>query len=147
AVSNISLQVEHRGGTIKLVNNAKNDFARVDQSHFINVIYNLLDNANKYSIDTPPDITVTTRNIGTDLLISVSDKGIGMDKETQEKVFEKFYRHPTGNVHTVKGFGLGLSYVKAIVLSCKGEIKVSSQKGEGSTFEIWLPTIDENVES
>ena len=70
-----------------------------------------------------------------------------MDKETQEKVFEKFYRHPTGNVHTVKGFGLGLSYVKAIVLSCKGEIKVSSQKGEGSTFEIWLPTIDENVES
>ena len=147
AVSNISLQVEHRGGTIKLVNNAKNDYARVDQSHFINVIYNLLDNANKYSIDTPPDITVTTRNIGTDLLISVSDKGIGMDKETQEKVFDKFYRHPTGNVHTVKGFGLGLSYVKAIVLSCKGEIKVSSQKGEGSTFEIWLPTIDENVES
>ena len=70
-----------------------------------------------------------------------------MDNETQEKVFEKFYRHPTGNVHTVKGFGLGLSYVKAIVLSCKGEIKVSSQKGEGSTFEIWLPTIDENVES
>lgn len=147
AVSNISLQVEHKNGSIRFVNNASNDFANVDQAHFINVIYNLLDNANKYSIDTPPDITVTTRNIGTDLLISVSDKGVGMDKETQEKVFEKFYRHPMGNVHTVKGFGLGLSYVKAIVLSCKGEIKVSSQKGEGSTFEIWLPTIDENSES
>lgn len=147
AVSNISLQVEHRNGTIRFDNNSRNDFARVDQSHFINVIYNLLDNANKYSIDTPPEITVTTRNIGTDLLIAVSDRGIGMDKETQEKVFEKFYRHQMGNVHTVKGFGLGLSYVKAIVLSCKGEIKVSSQKGEGSTFEIWLPTIDENTES
>lgn len=147
AVSNISLQVEHKNGSIRFVNNASNDFANVDQAHFINVIYNLLDNANKYSIDTPPDITVTTRNIGADLLISVSDKGVGMDKETQEKVFEKFYRHPMGNVHTVKGFGLGLSYVKAIVLSCKGEIKVSSQKGEGSTFEIWLPTIDENPES
>lgn len=147
AVSNISLQVEHRNGTIKFNNNARNDFARVDQAHFINVIYNLLDNANKYSIDTPPEITVTTRNIGTDLLIAVSDKGIGMDKETQEKVFERFYRYSMGNVHTVKGFGLGLSYVKAIVLSCKGEIKVSSQKGEGSTFEIWLPTIDENTES
>lgn len=147
AVSNISLQVEHKNGTMKFVNNASNDLARVDQSHFINVIYNLLDNANKYSIDTPPDITVTMRNIGTDLLISVSDKGVGMDKETQEKVFDKFYRHPMGNIHTVKGFGLGLSYVKAIVLSCKGEIKVSSQKGEGSTFEIWLPVIDELSES
>lgn len=143
AVGNISLQVEHKNGTIKFNNNSTNDFVHVDQSHFINVIYNLLDNANKYSLDAPPEITVTLRNIGTDLLISVSDKGIGMDKETQEKVFEKFYRHPMGNVHTVKGFGLGLSYVKAIVLSCKGEIKVSSQKGEGSTFEIWLPTINE----
>jgi len=144
AVGNISLQVEHKNGTIRFDDNSTNDFVRVDQSHFINVIYNLLDNANKYSLDAPPEITVGMRNIGTDLLISVSDKGIGMDKETQEKVFEKFYRHPMGNVHTVKGFGLGLSYVKAIVLSCKGEIRVSSQKGEGSTFEIWLPTISES---
>ncbi|MBO4603459.1 MAG: HAMP domain-containing histidine kinase [Salinivirgaceae bacterium] len=147
AVGNISLQVEHKNGTIKFTDNSTNDYVKVDQSHFINVIYNLLDNANKYSLDAPPDITVTMRNIGTDLLISVSDKGIGMDKETQEKVFDKFYRHPTGNVHTVKGFGLGLSYVKAIVLSCKGEIKVSSQKGQGSTFEIWLPVLNEISES
>lgn len=147
AVGNISLQVEHKNGTIKMQNNAVNDYVKVDYSHFTNVIYNLLDNANKYSIDTAPDITITTRNIGTDLLISVTDKGIGMDKETQERVFEKFYRHPMGDVHTVKGFGLGLSYVKAIVLSCKGEIKVSSQKGEGSTFEIWLPSININSES
>jgi two-component system phosphate regulon sensor histidine kinase PhoR len=118
---------------------AANDVIKADETHFVNIIYNLLDNANKYSLDAPPDIVISTYNSDDNLVISVIDKGIGMDKDTQERIFEKFYRVPTGNVHTVKGFGLGLSYVKAIVMQFKGDIAVKSQKGKGSTFEIKLP--------
>lgn len=142
AVNNFGLQIEKRNGTITFTNMAENDCSRIDVNHFANVIYNLIDNANKYTIDTEPHIEVLMRNVGKHLFIEVKDNGIGMDRETQEKIFEKFYRHPTGDVHTVKGFGLGLSYAKIIVMSCKGEIRVSSQKGEGSTFEICLPTIE-----
>jgi two-component system phosphate regulon sensor histidine kinase PhoR len=99
----------------------------------------LLDNANKYSLESPPEITLTTYNQQDNLVIAISDKGIGMDKDTQEKIFEKFYRVPTGDVHNVKGFGLGLSYVKAIVMQFKGDVHVTSQKGKGSTFEIRIP--------
>jgi two-component system phosphate regulon sensor histidine kinase PhoR len=139
AVKNISLQIEQKGGTLQMELNAENDRIKADENHLVNVIFNLLDNANKYSLDSPPEITLTTYNQQDNLVIAVSDKGIGMDKDTQEKIFEKFYRVPTGDVHNVKGFGLGLSYVKAIVMQFKGDVHVTSQKGKGSTFEIQIP--------
>ncbi|MBI9069087.1 MAG: HAMP domain-containing histidine kinase [Salinivirgaceae bacterium] len=139
AIKNISIQVEQKGGKIEKNLQAKNDLVKVDETHFVNVIYNLLDNANKYSIDNPPEILVESYEIGSNYCIAISDKGIGMDKDTLDKIFEKFYRVPTGNIHTVKGFGLGLSYVKAIVMQFKGDISVKSNKGLGSTFEIKIP--------
>lgn len=139
AVKNISLQVEQKLGQISTDLNASSDLIKADETHLVNIIFNLLDNANKYSLDAPPSIQVKTFNSSGHLVISVSDMGIGMDKDTQERIFEKFYRFPTGNVHTVKGFGLGLSYVKAIIMQFKGDITVRSQKGKGSTFEIRLP--------
>jgi len=139
AVKNISLQVEQKGGNLEMELNAENDRIKADENHLVNVIFNLLDNANKYSLDSPPEITLTTYNQQGNLVIAISDKGIGMDKDMQEKIFEKFYRVPTGDVHNVKGFGLGLSYVKAIVMQFKGDVHVASQKGKGSTFEIRIP--------
>ncbi|MFA6401590.1 MAG: HAMP domain-containing sensor histidine kinase [Salinivirgaceae bacterium] len=139
AVKNISLQVEQKGGTLEMELKAENDRIKADETHLVNVIFNLLDNANKYSLDAPPEITLTTYNQQDNLVIAISDKGIGMDKDTQEKIFEKFYRVPTGDVHNVKGFGLGLSYVKAITMQFKGDVHVISQKGKGSTFEIRIP--------
>ncbi len=139
AVKNISLQIEQKGGTLEMELNAGNDRIKADENHLVNVIFNLLDNANKYSLESPPEITLTTYNQQDNLVIAISDKGIGMDKDTQEKIFEKFYRVPTGDVHNVKGFGLGLSYVKAIVMQFKGDVHVTSQKGKGSTFEIRIP--------
>ncbi|PKP10558.1 MAG: hypothetical protein CVU09_06460 [Bacteroidetes bacterium HGW-Bacteroidetes-4] len=139
AVKNISLQVEQKMGQISTDLSASTDLIKADETHLVNIIFNLLDNANKYSLDAPPSIQVKTYNSSGNLVISVSDKGIGMDKDAQERIFEKFYRVHTGNIHTVKGFGLGLSYVKAIVMQFKGDIIVKSQKGKGSTFEIKLP--------
>ena len=103
-----------------------------------NVIHNLLDNANKYSKDSP-EITLETRDAKEGVEITVRDKGIGMTKDDTSRIFEKFYRVSTGNVHDVKGFGLGLSYVKAIVDAHKGKVRVQSSLGEGSTFMIFLP--------
>lgn len=139
AIKNISIQVEQKGGKIERDLQAQNDAVKVDETHFVNIIYNLLDNANKYSLDAPPNIKVETYESVGYFCITISDKGIGMDKDTQNRIFEKFYRVPTGNVHTVKGFGLGLSYVKAIVMQFKGDILVKSAKGLGSTFEIKIP--------
>lgn len=139
AVNNINLQVEQKGGSIKMKLEAGSDLLKIDETHFINIIYNLLDNANKYTIDNTPEIEISTYNNGGFFFIAVSDNGIGMDKETQDRVFEKFYRYSTGNVHTIKGFGLGLSYVKAIVHAFKGNISIQSEKGKGSTFTIKLP--------
>ena len=107
--------------------------------HLSNVIFNLLDNANKYS-PLKPQLSIHTADRNHHLVIQVSDKGMGMTKEMQKKIFEKFYRVPTGNLHDIKGFGLGLSYVKAIVEQHGGEISVTSEPGHGSTFEIILPT-------
>ena len=107
----------------------------------LNAIINLLDNANKYTPEKP-EIKITTVNQGADIIISVEDNGIGMSKETQKKVFETFFRAQTGNVHDVKGFGLGLSYVKAIVESHLGVINVNSTINKGSIFSISLPTIN-----
>jgi two-component system phosphate regulon sensor histidine kinase PhoR len=99
---------------------------------------NLLDNANKYSGDKP-EIKVQTSRRGSFMIITIEDKGIGMNDETRRKIFDKFFRVTSGNIHNVKGFGLGLSYAKAIILAHKGEINVTSEIGRGSTFEVMLP--------
>ena len=109
-----------------------------DQTHLANVIYNLLDNANKYSTDTP-EILVRTRNVSGGVEVIVEDHGIGMNKESLKQIFEKFYRVHTGNLHDVKGFGLGLSYVKAITDAHDGKIDVKSELGQGSSFILYFP--------
>ena len=110
----------------------------IDEVHMSNVINNLIDNAVKYSADAP-EITIETKVIDSTFTILVTDKGIGMQKDVLTQVFEPFYRVPTGNVHNVKGFGLGLSYVKKIVEAHGGNVQVKSQLGKGSTFEITIP--------
>ena len=108
---------------------------RADELHFMNVIYNLVDNAIKYSTDKP-QVTITTLLKGNLVVIKVADKGIGMSHDQQSKIFEQFYRIPTGNLHDVKGFGLGLSYVNTIVKRLNGSISVRSEKDKGSEFEL-----------
>jgi two-component system, OmpR family, phosphate regulon sensor histidine kinase PhoR len=136
---NLALQVQEKSGSLKLKLNATNPYILADEVHFSNIIFNLLDNAMKYS-DKPPHIEVETFSHGNGMLsIKVKDNGIGMDKETQQRIFEKFYRAHTGNLHNVKGFGLGLSYVKAIVDAHEGRIRVESALGKGSTFTITIP--------
>ncbi|NQX98513.1 MAG: HAMP domain-containing histidine kinase, partial [Flavobacteriales bacterium] len=135
---NILIQVESKLGEINKNLLAKNSLIFADQVHITNLIYNLLDNANKYSL-VAPEITIKTENIKDGVLLAVSDKGQGIKRENLSKIFEKFYRVPTGNVHNVKGFGLGLNYVKAIVNRHGGEISAISVYGKGTTFKIYLP--------
>jgi two-component system phosphate regulon sensor histidine kinase PhoR len=101
-------------------------------------VYNLLDNAVKYC-EQKPEIILTTRNERKGLVLEITDNGIGIKKEDLRMIFDKFYRVPTGNVHNVKGFGLGLFYVKLIIDAHRGKIDVKSKLGEGTTFTIWLP--------
>lgn len=108
---------------------------KADELHFSNVIYNLVDNAIKYSNDTP-EITITTQTKNKQAIIKIADKGIGMSHDQQTRIFEQFYRIPTGNLHDVKGFGLGLSYVNTIVKRLNGSISVKSEKDKGSEFEL-----------
>ncbi len=138
ALVNIKLTVESRGGTISSQLNATNSLLDADKVHLTNIIYNLVDNANKYSPEIP-EINIRTENISTGIIIKISDKGIGMSKEAVQKIFDRFFRVSTGNVHDVKGFGLGLSYVKNIVDMHQGEISVKSELGKGSTFKVYLP--------
>ncbi len=140
AISGISLQVEKRGGRIDINFEAKNQTITTDKNHFSNVIFNLLDNAIKYSIDKP-EISVSTKNRKDGILITVADKGIGMTKAVQMKIFERFYRQTGGNIHNVKGFGLGLSYVKAVIEANGGTITVQSETGKGSSFKLFLPFV------
>lgn len=137
-VANINLQLQPREGLITKELNALNAIIMGDQIHMTNIIYNLLDNANKYSPDKP-EIKVATRNSGNFIEIRISDKGIGMNREAQKMIFEKFYRVPTGNIHNVKGFGLGLSYVKAMTIEHNGKVEVESEPGKGSTFILTFP--------
>ncbi len=134
------LQVAKLTGNIHTVYEAENTKVNGDLMHLTNVVYNLLDNAVKYAKpDVPPEITISTYNVDNQLVIAVTDNGIGMTKETQSKIFEQFYRVPTGNIHNVKGFGLGLSYAKLMTEQHGGYIRVSSKLGKGSTFELHLP--------
>ncbi len=139
----LSLQLETREGEVHTQLEATQVFADADKVHFTNVLFNLLDNAIKYSKETP-NITITTKDVANGIFISVKDKGIGMNKESQKRVFEKFYRVPTGNIHDVKGFGLGLSYVKLMVEAHGGTVHLQSELGKGSTFELTLPTYNNN---
>lgn len=138
------LQLEKKQGVINLDMNAGNPVIRNDEMHFSNIISNLIDNAIKYSGDKP-EIRISTENTPNGIRISVEDNGIGISKEAQEKIFEKFFRVSTGNVHNVKGFGLGLSYVKALVLTFKGTIDVESEPGKGTRFDVYLPHEAEGV--
>jgi two-component system, OmpR family, phosphate regulon sensor histidine kinase PhoR len=138
AIGSIRLQVEERKGGISTELNATNPTLALDEVHFYNVICNLLDNANKYSPDQPC-IRIESRDTAGGVLLAVEDKGMGMSRDTQLRVFDKFYRVPTGNLHNVKGFGLGLSYVKAIVKAHNGHIRLQSELGKGSRFEVFIP--------
>src|SRR5690625_54351 len=140
AISHIQLIVEDRQGYINTHLNAEKDSILANNSHFINVLVNILDNAVKYSEDFPK-IDISTESAGNYIVLKVSDQGSGMSKYVQKRIFDQFYREPTGNIHNVKGHGLGLSYVKKIVEDHQGEITVESEKGKGSTFIIKLPII------
>jgi two-component system phosphate regulon sensor histidine kinase PhoR len=143
AIETIDIQVQQRNGKINLNLDAAEDMIMGDSEHLTNLVNNLLDNAVKYSPDSP-DITVGSKNIEKGILFSVSDRGIGMTKAVQSKIFERFYRQSSGNVHDVKGFGLGLNYARAIIDAHKGDINVYSEPGKGSRFEIFLPFNPEN---
>lgn len=137
---NFTLQLEEKNGKAELLLNAQNDLIDADEIHFPNLVNNLLDNAIKYSKENvPPMLKVTTQSDGKNLVITFEDNGIGMTRETLKKIFEKFYRAHTGNLHNVKGFGLGLSYVKTMVEAHGGEIKADSILGKGSTFIVEIP--------
>ena len=138
AVNNMRLPVQEKGGQLDIRLEAKNDLIMADEVHFINFVNNLLDNAVKYSKENPV-IRLTTSNAGGQFRIRIEDNGIGMNKETLNRIFEKFYRAHTGNIHNVKGFGLGLSYVKTMVDAHKGTIKAESTLGKGSSFTISIP--------
>ncbi|QDO95762.1 HAMP domain-containing histidine kinase [Formosa sediminum] len=140
AVTHIELIVEDRQGFVKLHLDADKSSILASETHFTNVIVNMLDNAVKYSPDAPK-IDVYTENVGNSILLKIKDQGSGMSKAAQKRVFEKFYREHTGNIHNVKGHGLGLAYVKRIVDDHQGHISVESEKGKGSTFIVKLPLI------
>ncbi len=137
-----SLRVEHTGGKIYTEIEAIDSTMYVDEMHFQNVIFNLMDNAVKYrKMDKPLDIYLRTWNDDEHLYLSIRDTGLGIKKENLKKIFDKFYRVHTGNVHDAKGFGLGLAYVHKVVDLHDGEIKVESEYGKGTTFTIKLPVI------
>ncbi|MGN6475987.1 MAG: hypothetical protein BGO70_14810 [Bacteroidetes bacterium 43-93] len=138
--NNLSLQIQEKNGTITLKLDAQRHTIEADEVHFSNIIFNLLDNAIKYSKNNL-HIEVSTSNVSNMLAIKIADNGIGMNRETQSRVFEKFYRAHTGNIHNVKGFGLGLSYVKATVEAHQGKVTVESTIGKGSTFTVLMPLV------
>jgi two-component system, OmpR family, phosphate regulon sensor histidine kinase PhoR len=138
SLDHISLQVEKKGGRIEFFNQLRHPEIEGDAFHLTHIVNNLLDNANKYSKEVPL-IKVHAVDDGDRAIVTIEDNGIGMSKEAQKKIFDKFYRVPTGNLHDVKGFGLGLSYVKTMLEAHHGEIYVHSEPGKGSKFTINLP--------
>lgn len=137
-IETFSIQVKNRSGKISSSLNAEEFRLQADHVHITNLLSNLLDNAIKYC-SRNPEVVVKTENQRNFLIISVSDNGIGISRNDQKRIFEKFYRVPTGNIHAVKGFGLGLSYVKMIAEEHHGFVEVESELYEGSTFNVYLP--------
>jgi two-component system phosphate regulon sensor histidine kinase PhoR len=137
-INNFSIQIDKMNGRIIEELNASNPVLKLDTVHFTNVISNLIDNAIKYSKENP-EIRISTETRNSKLIIRIKDNGVGISKEDQKKIFEKFYRVPIGNIHNVKGFGLGLSYVKKIVETHNGNIRIKSEPNKGTEFEIYLP--------
>ena len=140
AITHVELIVESRAGYIKTHFNAVKSSVLANDTYFTNVIVNVLDNAVKYS-EQAPKIDIYTENIGNNILLSIKDQGKGMNKAVQKRIFEEFYREYTGDIHNIKGHGLGLSNVKRIVENHQGIVNVESEKGKGSTFIIKLPLI------
>jgi two-component system phosphate regulon sensor histidine kinase PhoR len=137
-VDNYELQLADKQGSVEWKLNAANHIVEADETHFTNMLSNLLDNAIKYSKEQLL-IRVSTHSTNKHMVIRIDDNGIGMNKETVKRIFEKFYRAHTGNVHNVKGFGLGMSYVKSVIDAHKGRIKVDSTIGKGSSFIVEIP--------
>jgi two-component system phosphate regulon sensor histidine kinase PhoR len=142
-ISNFELRVKNKNGVLNADLKALNDKILGDEVHITNVVFNLLDNAVKYSPENP-EISVATESRKESVILSVADKGIGIPKEHQDQIFERFFRVPTGNVHDVKGFGLGLSYVKKIVDAHNGKIIVESTLHKGTKFSIYFPLNNKN---
>lgn len=140
AIQHVSLLIQDKGGYLKKELQAKKTQILGDETLLTNVFVNIFDNAIKYSKEQPEIELVTYNDKKGNLIIEISDKGIGMSKSVQKKIFNKFYRESTGNVHNVKGHGLGLAYVQKVVQSLRGKISVKSTKGEGSTFILKFPT-------
>lgn len=137
-LDSMALKLQKCNAALTLNLNAEKAIINADELHFSNVLYNLIDNAIKYSKDVP-NITISSLNKNGHIIIKVADEGIGMTRDQQAKIFEQFYRIPTGNLHNVKGFGLGLSYVNTIVKRLNGIISVKSEKDKGSEFELKFP--------
>jgi len=137
-IDSMQLKLQKSNATTILNLDAENPVVIADELHFSNVLYNLVDNAIKYS-NGDAEIAISTLNKNGHIVIRVADKGIGMNRDQQAKIFEQFYRIPTGNLHDVKGFGLGLSYVNTIVKRLEGTISVKSEKEKGSEFELRFP--------
>ncbi|MBP8033916.1 MAG: HAMP domain-containing histidine kinase [Bacteroidia bacterium] len=140
SVKCMHLQLENKQGSLNLKLNADRFVVMGDKTHLTNTICNLIDNAIKYSIEKP-EISIQTSNSDSNLVMVVSDKGIGIEKEYQDKVFDKFFRVPSNNLHNVKGFGLGLAYIKTIIELHRGEIKLDSEKQIGTSFTITIPYV------
>ena len=137
-IANIQIQVKARNGQIVTRFYSKNSLVSGDQLHITNVIYNLIDNAVKYT-EGAPLVEIQTFDESQSIAIAFSDNGMGISKENQRKIFDKLYRVPTGNIHNVKGYGLGLSYVKGVMEMHGGTVDVVSEIKKGSTFTIHIP--------
>jgi signal transduction histidine kinase len=140
AIAHVGLMISDKNGYIKTHFKTTNSEILASKFHFTNVITNILDNAIKYSPDEPR-IDIYTENVGNNIILKIKDQGIGMGKNIQKRIFDKFYREHSGNIHDVKGHGLGLSYVKSITEDHQGTVHVESEKGKGSTFIIKIPLI------
>jgi signal transduction histidine kinase len=137
-LDHISLQLESKGGRLQKFFNEQELTLQADPNHLSNTIINILDNAMKYSVGTP-EIKVVTERTQNHFILIISDRGMGMTKEEQKHIFDRFYRVSAGDLHNIKGHGLGLSYAKGIIESHGGRIEVESEKGKGSKFYIYLP--------
>jgi two-component system phosphate regulon sensor histidine kinase PhoR len=138
AIKNTSGALHEKQGSISCDLQAHQFTIEADRLHLTNVLYNLIDNAIKYS-QVPPHIVIRSSDYQKSICIEIQDNGIGIHPDNQKRVFQKFYRVPTGNVHDVKGFGIGLNYVKTIVEAHKGTVRLESELGKGSVFKISLP--------